>query len=335
VHPRTIKVIHLQRKPRSTGNYSIENLFKTIRDNAPAESHIRCLTVKFQSQGFWKRIAICVEAFLNQSEINHVTGDINFATLFLKKRKTILTIHDLGFLHTRSGIRKYLLRLFWLDLPIRCCTAITVVSQAIKKELLEKTSCPSDKIKVIGIPLNQRYKFSPRPFNTALPTVLHIGTTPNKNLAKTIDALTSIQCCLVVVGHLPPDDHQKLVDSKLKFRNPVNLTNDDMLREYKECDIVSFVSTYEGFGMPIIEANAIGRVVITSNLSSMPEVAADAACLVDPHSTDNIRQGIMRVIDNPEYRERLIQNGLRNTTRFEPLKISRQYNDLYRQISIP
>jgi glycosyltransferase involved in cell wall biosynthesis len=66
----------------------------------------------------------------------------------------------------------------------------------------------------------------------------------------------------------------------------------------------------------------------------MPEVAADAACLVDPYSTDDIKRGIMRLIDDPHYRERLIQNGLVNAARFEPLKISNQYNDLYKQIPI-
>ncbi len=70
------------------------------------------------------------------------------------------------------------------------------------------------------------------------------------------------------------------------------LTIDEVVDQYHKCDLVSFVSTYEGFGMPIVEANAIGRPVFTATVASMPEVAADAACLVDPFDVQAIRNGV-------------------------------------------
>ena len=70
--------------------------------------------------------------------------------------------------------------------------------------------------------------------------------------------------------------------------------------------MLTFVSTYEGFGLPILESQATGRPVVTSNVSSMPEVAGDAACLVNPYDADSIREGILRVINDDAYRKDLM-----------------------------
>jgi glycosyltransferase involved in cell wall biosynthesis len=105
-----------------------------------------------------------------------------------------------------------------------------------------------------------------------------------------------------------------------------------MYESYCAADLVSFVSTYEGFGLPILEANAVGRPVVTSNVSSMPEVAGDAACLVDPFDVASIRSGILRTIEDREYRERLICNGFDNVQRYVPEKVTYKYIELYRRI---
>ena len=100
-------------------------------------------------------------------------------------------------------------------------------------------------------------------------------------------------------------------------------------------DLLVFVSTYEGFGLPILEAQATGRPVITSNVLSMPEVAGDSACLVDPFDVSSIRKGILKVINDPAYREKLIKRGFENVKRFQPDKIAEQYADIYRGLFAP
>ena len=81
-----------------------------------------------------------------------------------------------------------------------------------------------------------------------------------------------------------------------------------------------------------MEANAVGRPVITSNLLSMPEVAGDAACIVDPYNIAEIRAGILRIINDEFYREALIHNGFSNALRFDPKEIARQYIELYKEL---
>jgi glycosyltransferase involved in cell wall biosynthesis len=124
-----------------------------------------------------------------------------------------------------------------------------------------------------------------------------------------------------------------LKQNNIDFENITkSIPDEEVVELYKQCDIVSFVSTFEGFGMPIIEANAIGRVVVTSNTSSMPEVAANAAEFVNPLDINSIRIGFFNVINDDAKREQLIQNGFHNIKRFDSQKIANEYFDLYRKI---
>ena len=96
--------------------------------------------------------------------------------------------------------------------------------------------------------------------------------------------------------------------------------------------MVVFTSTYEGFGLPILEAQATGRPVVTSDLCSMPEVAGKSACLVDPYDENSIRSCIMQIIEDTAYREWLVDEGLRNVEKYQPKEIARRYFTLYREI---
>ena len=96
--------------------------------------------------------------------------------------------------------------------------------------------------------------------------------------------------------------------------------------------MVAFVSTFEGFGMPIVEAQRVGRAVLTSTVASMPEVAGGAACLVDPFDPLAIRAGVLRILGDADYRRRLVEQGFENAKRFEPQVIADTYAQIYREI---
>ena len=162
--------------------------------------------------------------------------------------------------------------------------------------------------------------------------LLQVGTAPNKNLARVTESLCDLHCRFVIVGPLTSADHEHLSKSGIDYTSQVGVSQDDLIRAYIDCDILVFASTYEGFGMPILEANAIGRAVVTSSVTSMPEVAGDAAEFVDPYDINSIRSGIERVLHDSDHRSRLIDRGYLNVKRFQAPAISSMYASIYREI---
>jgi glycosyltransferase involved in cell wall biosynthesis len=169
-------------------------------------------------------------------------------------------------------------------------------------------------------------------FDSNNPKILHIGTKNNKNLENTIIALQGINCEFWIVGKLNASQCAYLGESLIKFRNFVDLSNSEILQLYCQCDIVSFLSVYEGFGMPIIEAQAYGKPVLTSSLYPMIEVAGSGALFVDPFNILEIRSGFRKIIDNKNLRDQIIGKGFFNQRRFEINEIVMNYKSVYEGI---
>jgi glycosyltransferase involved in cell wall biosynthesis len=333
-HLPPLKVTHFQRKLAPDGSPSIEVLFETIRRHLDSSIVCRVSIASVLGRGLFRRLLICAQAMLRQGDINHITGDINYLGIVLRGRRTILTIHDCYFLTTTTGLRRAILRFFWLVLPVRRCAVITAVSESTRREVgrflpLHQASL----IRVIPNAISKRYTRSDRPFERSRPRILQVGTGPNKNLPRLIEALHAIPCHLDIVGRPDREIELLLGEHGIEHSWRTRLTDQEMVNAYRLADIVSFVSTYEGFGMPIAEAQATGRPVIASNISPLSEVAGDAAVLVDPHDVASIRAGILRIIQDDDLREGLVQRGFRNAARFHPAEVSRAYADLYREVA--
>jgi glycosyltransferase involved in cell wall biosynthesis len=200
--------------------------------------------------------------------------------------------------------------------------------------LLRYIKFDESKIRVIPCCISDDFKPAPKAFNSSRPTFLQIGTGSNKNLLKVAEALTGIPCRLRIIGKLSEEHIAKLEACNIDYTNAFNLSDADITGEFAQCDALIFVSTYEGFGLPIVEANATGRPVITGNILSMPEVAGNAACLVDPFDVNEIRNGILRVMADEDYRNTLVANGFVNAQRFRPDRIAPQYLELYKEIML-
>lgn len=285
------------------------------------------------SQGLWPRIASIVDAGRNAGAVNHVTGDVHFLALGLPGKNTVLTIHDCGILRRSRGLKRALLKYFWYTLPMARCRVVTAISAATRNELIELAVAPAEKIRVIHDCVSPEFQASPAVFNRVRPTILILGTAPNKNLERLAAALEGFACLVVLVGR--PTDNQRamFLDRRIHLIELGDVNNSEILTAYQRCDLVLFASTHEGFGLPILEAQAVGRPVVTSNCSSMPEVAGDAACLVDPLDSRSIHAGIERVICDETYREQLINRGFENVRRFSATQIAAEYASLYREIA--
>lgn len=327
-----IRLTHYQRRSDRVLQNSVERLNEDVREHLSSNILVKICINRFFSRGLFGRIYDIVRAHYYQSDVNHVTGDVHFLTYLLDRRRTVLTILDCVLLERLHGIRRALIWLFWYWLPEKRCVAITVISEATRQQVLRHLRCDPDKVRVIYCNVSEEFKPVPRPFNVKRPRLLQIGAGPNKNVEGIAAALEGLNCDLVIIGPLSPAQIDLLKQCRTNYINYVNLSREALLEQYHCCDMVVFASTYEGFGLPIVEANAVGRPVVTSNIWSMPEVAGEAACLVDPFHVPSIRAGISRVIEDAIYREFLVERGFENVKRFKIENIAHQYEELYRDI---
>ncbi len=268
-----------------------------------------------------------------ESDIFHITGEVNFVALKKNKEKTIITIHDFVDLeHMKKGPKKIIRKVLWYDLPFKRCKYLVCVSKKTYNDLLKFFPKVKDKAYYIPNPIDDSYNKVEKTFNMIKPRVLAIGTRINKNLERLIIALKDINCELYIVGKLNEEQTKLLKDNNIEYINVYNIDNEEMKKAYINSDILCFCSTYEGFGRPIIESNAIGRVVVTSNIEPMIEVGANAACFVDPYDVESIKDGIKKCINDEKYRNELVLNGYKNAEKYKASRVADEYIKLYKKI---
>jgi glycosyltransferase involved in cell wall biosynthesis len=325
---KKIRVNYIFRK-RGIGHNSIEELFQSIIEKLP--SNVEANIVELPHSGAsLKAIILNIWHVLFLKGIIHVTGDVYYIGL-IPFKKTILTIHDVHFING-SFIKKMFLKLFWLVLPVFIAKRITLISRFSTDELLKIVPWAEKKIRVIYNPVNTLLETSEKEFSKP-PKVLHLGTKSNKNLINTIKGLSGIQCEFIILGPLTKRQQKALIEYNIDFVNYVRLPFLKIKQLYENCDIVSFISLYEGFGMPLIEAQKVGRVVITSREASIPEVAGEGAYFVNPNNIDKINKGFITLINDENLKNALIKKGFENVKRFNMKTINQKYVELYLELS--
>lgn len=268
-------------------------------------------------------------------QLTHITGDVHYVALAATPHQTVLTIPDCVLLNRTPtwSLRFAIFWLLWYYLPIRRAAVVTAISEKTRHELRRYVGKLANKVVVVPCHYDPAFTFSPKPFNISYPTVLHIGTAPHKNLSRLIEAVAGLPCRLVIVGKLTDADQRLLTTQRIDYTNQVDCSQEIIVGLYDQCDLVSFVSLYEGFGLPVLEGQAVGRPVVTSAISPMTDVAGAGACYVDPTDVADICRGILRVWHDDTYRNELIAAGRLNAARYTIERVSAQYTALYASLA--
>lgn len=312
--------------------YSIERVFEDIRAALPKEwnqSQFCCPARKLSLPGLWRNL----RAVRRQpAQINHITGDVYYLATALPKKTLILTIHDSGHIPNLRGFKRFLYRLFWFSIPVKRAAIVAFISDYSKRELEGHLGREIKNACIIPDPVSAKFHYHPKSFNQDCPRILALGTKPNKNLLRLAEALKGLKVHLRIIGPISSEQLDALKRQSINYSNAKNLSFDEIVDEYKQADIVSLVSTHEGFGLPIVEGQATGRIVVAGNVCSMPEVAGGAAVLVDPFDCSSIRQGFERVLRDGKLREEMVDKGLSNAKRFHAESVAEQYAKIYQSL---
>ena len=191
---------------------------------------------------------------------------------------------------------------------------ILTVSEASKRDILKFFNVPPEKVVVVYNAIDERFSCEPPPEDVARVRerfqldqrfVLYVGNIkPHKNVERLIEAFQALRRAV----------HRHKLHKHVRFLG--YLPDETLAILYRLASVFVFPSLYEGFGLPPLEAMASGTPVVTSNVSSLPEIVGDAAILVDPYSIDAIEEGMRRVLTDPILAADMRRKGLLRARQF-------------------
>jgi glycosyltransferase involved in cell wall biosynthesis len=278
----------------------------------------------------------------------------------VKKLKTIVTIHDVIPLvfpkHYPPGVRGRLN--FCLQMiALKGVKAVICDSQNSKRDIFKYLHYPQEKIFAVYLAPGDRFKpidsqnilnSTKQKYNLPEKFVLYVGDVNyNKNLVGLAKACKTIGMPLVIVGkqavqqkfdvaHIenqPLVQLVKLYDGDKDIRRLGFVPTEDLIAIYNLATVYCQPSFYEGFGLPVLEAMSCGTPVVCSNRSSLPEIAGEAAILVNPYNINSIATGLKRAINNKDLRKKLIEKGLGQARKFSWEKVAKETYEVYKKVA--
>lgn len=300
---------------------------------------------------FWRTVRYpSVETWVGKVDVFHSP---NFQLAPQKSGKSVLTIYDLSFLvyerHAIKSARLHYARR--IKSYAQGAHVIITISENSRKDIIRYLDIPPERIVVIPGGKDERFKPENDPVSISAikgkyalnkPFILYVGTLePRKNLVGLIQAYerskSRKEYQLVIVGRRGwvYKEIFKTVE-KLKLTKEIVFTeyvpDNDLPALYNAASLFVFPSLYEGFGLPPLEAMACGTPVVTSKVSSLPEVTADAAFLVDPFDIEEIKDSIDLVLSDQRLASSLRKKGLQRAALFTWEKTAEKTLAVYRKL---
>lgn len=299
----------------------------------------------------WTHARLSAELIANPPDALFVPAHVMPLGTPLRHMRSVVTIHDMGYLHfPQAHTKAHRLYLTYSTIwSAKVASNVIAISEATRQDLIKYAKIPADKIKVVHHGVSPRFTPNSDPQQIKAvreryqlgnaPYLVYVGTVqPRKNITRLIEAFATViadlpsdlaQLQLVIAGKrgwLTEGIEQQAqtlnIADRVRFTGYV--ADDDLPSLISGAEGFVLPSLYEGFGMPVIEAMACGTPVVCSNSSALPEVAGDAAILVDPTSSEAIAQGITQLVHNPQLRADLRERGLQRAAQFSWQRCARE-----------
>lgn len=329
------RVVLVYRKA-NPGNFSIEGIYNKLYEHwSQVESgdyQFEKLQLKHNFDLFTFAKAWFFSLF-QWGRIVHITGGANYMVLAFPFQKRVITIHD--FFHLKGNPKSGLYRLLYYKLPMTFAHKIVVVSEQTLVDLKRMFPKMESKTSVIRNPLT--IVPAPQPMKRSNPPkspvkILQIGCKAHKNFHRLFRACADLNVELLLVHGYTQGLDELLKEHGLNDRTRVysNLSKPELIELYKEADLLFFASLDEGFGLPILEAQAMRLPILTSDIEPMKSLAPEAF-LVNPESEEEIRAALDQFISegcNPEQ----LEQAAERLQAFAPAKIAQLYEELYHQL---
>jgi len=284
---------------------------------------------KIRLPKFWTQIGLSLEMILRPVDALFIPAH---TVPLIHPKETIVAIHGLEYEVMPEAYSRW--ERFYMRWSIKhsCYAAQTIisVSKNTKYDLGRLYKVSDEKIQVVyeGFEREQKTKENPEEYSNFKPYLLFIGRLEERKnivgIIKTFEMLKekyNISHKLLLAGkrgHGFLNIDLKIKTSKYK-KDIIRLgfvRDEDKFNLISQADVFMFPTFYEGFGIPALEAQSVGVPVVTSNLSSMPEVVGNSAILVDPREPEYIAQRTYELLYNKELRDDIIKKGFENVKRF-------------------
>ena len=257
------------------------------------------------------------------------------------KTPVVLTVHDLTHLHYYKLHHRVYYNIFIRPLVKRAASVITV-SDFSRQEFISWSGMPQDRVVRIYNGVSKNFDPAGLKLEIGRPYILYVGNRRSyKNViglmkAFSMSSLGDRGLVLALSGER--DEACQLAEIEFGLEGKVHyfgfIPEEKLPSVYRGAHALAFVSFYEGFGLPILEAMACGIPVLTSSISSMPEIAGGAAYLVDPNSVQSIANGLEAVSLDEELRSHLIANGGQRVSDFSWDQTASQYWDTFSRLLV-
>ncbi|WP_051292821.1 glycosyltransferase family 4 protein [Olivibacter sitiensis] len=299
---------------RWAGDTGIGRMYQEIISRKPADIEIEHVQEQFPLGSLWSPIKLAQE--IKKATDCRLFYSPSFMPPLSSSVPYIITIHDLMHLFYYSWAHKLYYKQVISRLAKKAKYVITV-SHFSKQQLVELLGLDADRIKVIYNGVDKRFFEEESTFSlVGRPYFLYIGNRrKNKNIQNMLEGFAKANIpndfVFALSGHSDAELHQLIhrlgIVDRVKFLGFVE--EKDLASVYKGAFATCYVSLMEGFGLPILESMAAGTPVITSNVSSLPEVAAGAALEVDPHKPAAISEAMERLVADDGLLQRLTAKG--------------------------